>query len=74
MRESYPYSFKCEVCRMTFVIQVTLTYALSAQKANCLNGGNHDYEETFARPRKHAKLRCKNCYDEKPLIVLNEEE
>jgi hypothetical protein len=63
--ELYPH--KCDTCNFTFVFSITLTYLLTVAKANCLNGLEHNYEETFARPRKHAKLRCKDCHDEQPL-------
>jgi ribosomal protein S27E len=72
------YQRKCEACNMMFVFRIELRYAMIPQKANCLNGMEHRYEETFARPRRFAKLRCRDCKDEQPLPAdwytdLNEE-
>ncbi len=66
-KEGELYPRLCTVCKMTFVMQIVITYALTGKKANCLNGAEHNYKETFARPLRNTQLRCVDCHDEQPL-------
>lgn len=61
------YQHECPECEKSFVFTVDYTKYFSEYKADCLNGGAHDYQVTNTYPRRYAKLRCAHCFDEKPL-------
>ena len=58
---------ECSACEKTFVFWTTISFDYSPQKADCLNGSEHDYEKTHTYPPEAARLRCKMCGDEKSL-------
>ena len=65
--EDETYQYECPDCGKNFVFTTSIHFYYSAEKAECLNGGEHDYKETMTTPRRYTKLRCTMCDDEKPL-------
>jgi DNA-directed RNA polymerase subunit RPC12/RpoP len=65
--EDVLHEYECHACEKHFTFTTTITFYYEARKADCLNDGDHDYQETATIPRKYAKLRCATCGDEKPL-------
>lgn len=61
------YEHECPHCGKSFVFTVDYIRTYSERKADCLNGGEHDYQKTNTYPPEFAKLRCTMCDDEKPL-------
>lgn len=61
------YEHECPHCEKNFVFTVDYIRTYSESKADCLNGGEHDYQKTITYPPEYAKLRCTMCGDEKPL-------
>lgn len=57
----------CPKCDKTFIYTTTITIHHEARKADCLNGAEHQYEQTKCFPPEFARLRCKICDDEKPI-------
>ena len=58
---------ECGACGKTFTYTTMIHFSYSTRKADCLNGGEHDYRKTATYPPEFARLRCKMCDDEKPL-------
>ena len=58
---------KCGECGKTFTYNTTICFYYRAHKAECLNGGYHDYRKTNTIPAEFARMRCRTCGDEKPL-------
>ena len=65
--EDETHKYECPDCGKNFVFTTSIHFYHSADKAECLNGGEHDYKETMTVPRRYTKLRCTMCDDEKPL-------
>lgn len=58
---------QCAECFKTFVYTTTVIFYYSAEQAECLNGGEHQYEKTRTHPINFSRWRCKICGDEKLL-------
>ena len=58
---------ECGDCGKTFTYTTVIHFSYSPRKADCLNGGEHDYHKTATYPPEFARLRCKTCGDERPL-------
>lgn len=61
------YQQECSKCGKTFVYTVEISFDHYLEKADCLNGGVHDYQETKTYPRVCARMQCTICGDEQPL-------
>lgn len=61
------YQYECPDCGKNFVFTTAISFYHEAEKADCLNGSEHDYRETLTFPKRYARLRCSTCGDEKPL-------
>lgn len=59
---------ECPECEKTFVFTTAISFHYSPEKADCLNGGGHDYHKTKTYPPEFARLRCSMCDDERPLV------
>ena len=64
--ESDQHQQECE-CGKTFTYFTAIHFTYRTYKADCLNGGEHDYRKTDTYPHEFARMRCKECGDEKPL-------
>lgn len=58
---------ECSVCGKVFVYTTMIHFSYTTYKADCLNGGEHNYRKTATFPPEAARLRCTQCGDEKPL-------
>jgi len=56
------YQQTCKHCDKTFVYTTTICFYYDAEKADCLNDGEHQFEKT-----RYSRLRCKMCGEEKPM-------
>ena len=65
--EGVLHEYKCPECDKGFVFETSIVFYYEAHKADCLNDGEHKYEETHTWPRKYTRLRCADCGDEQPL-------
>lgn len=57
---------ECE-CGKMFTYFTAIHFTYKAYKADCLNGGEHNYCKTDTYPHEFARMRCKECGCEKPL-------
>jgi len=69
--EDETYQHECPFCEKQFVYNVFITFSCDTRRADCLNGGNHDYQLTNTYPKEFSKMRCSMCGDERDLT--NEE-
>lgn len=63
---------ECSKCLKLFTYTTSLIFFYNAEKADCLNEGEHQYEKTRTIPDEAARLRCSTCGDEQPIIKHNE--
>ena len=56
---------ECGDCEKTFVFDTGIIYVYDAEKADCLNGGEHDWKETNTFPKKFTNLECSVCGEQK---------
>jgi hypothetical protein len=65
--EGVDYQEQCPHCEKNFTFTIGYTRNYYAEKADCLNGGEHNYKKTMTIPEQYARLQCTMCGDEKPL-------
>ena len=58
---------ECEDCNKSFVFTTSIIYSYYPSKADCLNGGNHNYKIVTTYPKYFSKMRCTSCDDERSL-------
>jgi len=58
---------ECGNCGKSFAFTTSSVIYYHLKKADCLNDGEHSYQETITYPRRYTKLKCLQCGDEKPL-------
>ncbi len=65
--EDKPYEEQCPECEKYFVFYSCISFDYTPQKADCLNGSEHDYEVTSTIPNAFSKMRCKMCDEEREM-------
>ena len=65
--EDYQHEYQCPHCEKNFIFWTTISVDHQAEKADCLNDGNHDYGKTKTIPVEFARLKCRICGHEKPI-------
>lgn len=71
--EDETYQQECRDCGKTFVFTTGILYVYSSEKADCLNGKNHNYQPTSTFPKKYTKMRCTMCDDERQPTIEERE-
>lgn len=61
------YEAECPWCHKNFVYTVSLMISIDAEKADCLNGSEHDFKLTHTIPRELSRMRCTMCDLERSL-------
>lgn len=46
------HQMQCPHCQKTFVFQTSISFSYEAEKADCLNGVEHDYQLTTTFPKE----------------------
>jgi len=62
---------ECGECEKTFTFTTSTSFYYSGYKADCLNGGNHKWENTITTPVQFTKMHCLDCEERRD---PNEEE
>ncbi len=65
--EDITYEMQCSECEKNFVFTTSISFNHEAEKADCLNGEDHNYELTHTCPKEYSKMRCVYCTDEREL-------
>ncbi|MCG3203990.1 MAG: hypothetical protein KCHDKBKB_00667 [Elusimicrobia bacterium] len=63
--EDRTYRQDCADCGKTFVYTTSISFSYDAEKADCLNGSEHNYQPSHTFPKKYTKMVCKMCDDER---------
>ena len=71
--ENETHEQRCKHCNKTFVFTTQICFVYEAYKAPCLNGGEHEYEETNTYPRCFRHLECKHCGDRRKVEGIEKE-
>lgn len=69
--EGKTHSQTCRACDKTFAYITSISFYYDAYKADCMNGGNHNYKEVkqYGWPGPRTILRCTDCDNEEPLTA-----
>jgi hypothetical protein len=67
MEEEKLYEWQCHKCDKFFVFRICFDIEHTAYKADCLNGGEHDYKKICEYPSERTLVRCTMCGNEKLL-------
>jgi hypothetical protein len=52
---------ECCECGKTFTFTTSIIFHYEVEKADCLNGGEHDYQRTKTFPIEFSKMQCTMC-------------
>jgi len=63
--EDQPHEQQCSYCHKVFIYYTSIHFYYDAQKADCLNDAEHQFEKTKTYPPEYARLKCKTCGMEK---------
>jgi len=61
------HQMECSECRKSFVFTTSIIYSYSADIADCLNDGEHDYELTHTAPKEASEMQCSMCGEKRKL-------
>ena len=59
--EDRVYQQECTSCGKTFVYTTAIILSYNAEKADCLNGADHDWQPTITYPKECTKMYCTMC-------------
>ena len=51
----------CGKCEKEFTFWTSISFSYTAEKADCLNDGNHDYKPSSTYPKIASRVRCTVC-------------
>jgi len=51
----------CYSCEKQFVFSTSVSYHYEAEKADCLNDKEHQFEITHTSPKVFSRMRCNDC-------------
>lgn len=73
------HEMQCPQCDRYFVFRTTILFCYDAERADCLNGDNHDWQPTHTYPKEFTQMQCKICGErrdptkEEMASILNQE-
>lgn len=59
--EDEVYQQNCGSCDKNFAFQTSISFDYDATKADCLNGGEHEFKASATLPRKYTRMYCTAC-------------
>ena len=65
--EGVTHQQECPHCDKSFVFETSISYYYSAEKADCLNDGKHNYKMTNTAPKEFSEMQCTMCGDMREL-------
>jgi len=67
---------QCGECNKHFTFTTSISYYYESEKADCLNGAEHDFKPTQTHPKEYTKMECSMCEesrkptDEEMMLIL----
>lgn len=52
---------ECSECGKTYTFTTMISYHYDAEKADCLNGGEHVFQMSATYPREYSRMDCRDC-------------
>ena len=52
---------QCDECNKYFTFTTSISYYYEAEKADCLNDGEHDFQPTNTHPKEYTRMECSMC-------------
>lgn len=65
--EGVKHQMECSTCGNKFIFETSISFYYEPEKADCLNGSDHDYKITRSYPKCFSKMRCSMCDDTRDL-------
>jgi len=65
--EGIKHEMHCEYCKKTFVFETCVSFSYEAEKADCLNDGEHNWEKTKTYPIECTRMQCTMCGEKRGL-------
>jgi hypothetical protein len=65
--EGVKHQMECKHCEKQFVFETSISFNYEPEKADCLNGKNHNYQKTKTHPEEFSQMRCTMCDDEREM-------
>lgn len=62
-QEDVKHEMECSNCGKSFVFMTSISFYYKAEKADCLNDGNHDYKPNTCFPKEYTEMVCAMCDD-----------
>lgn len=66
-QEEVRHEMQCWNCEKNFVFTTEISFYYSAEKADCLNGGDHKYKLTNTFPKEFSKMSCEDCDEQREM-------
>ena len=63
--EDVTHQQECSNCHKTFVFTTSIHFSYEAEKADCLNGSDHNFKSTHTIPKHCTRMRCAVCDEER---------
>jgi hypothetical protein len=64
--EGVKHQQQCVKCNKTFVFETSISFYYEVEKADCLNGGEHDWKLQKIFPERYADMECTSCGKMRP--------
>jgi len=60
----------CSSCDKEFAFTTSISFSYDAKKADCMNGGPHNFKPSCTAPKHHTRMYCADCDEERQLTEL----
>ena len=59
--EDEQHEMQCSDCKKYFVFTTSISFHYEADKADCLNDGEHKLKMNSCYPRRYSQMHCQDC-------------
>lgn len=63
--EGVKHEMQCSECSKYFVFETCISFSYDSEKADCLNDGEHVWKASQTWPKKHTRMICESCGEER---------
>ena len=63
--EGVKHQMECGECGKNFVFETSISFYYEPEKADCLNGGEHDWYALCTYPKEFTQMQCRICGERK---------